>query len=538
MKMSAELLSHLKHVPARAYGNNLSMYSIALEGWRRGLTLKFFTAYYEEAFEIQYSLSNGDREHFFQISRGDKVSQDAIDICKNKNLTKKYLENAGVPTPKGKSFPGSAEDKEIIDYIDFIGFPVVIKPINGKLGRGVIINIQDKEQLKKALDEVRNKLSYKEVVVEKYIHGDDIRAYVIDGKVIGAIKRVPANIVGDGKHTILELIEIKNKERKNNPNLSTRPIKIDDEVIKFINSKGYTLESILEKNEKLRLRGVSNISKGGEPIDVTDNLPKKVSEIAVNSLKAIPGLPQGGVDLIVNEENNSVFVIEVNTRAGIGSHLFPIEGKARNVPKAIIDYYFPETKVLKTQDNFCFDFKKITDYLREGSIHETVISPLEGSDFDKHVYEVYGNVQTNSFKQWVKRQATNLNLSGFTKNIANGNLLIVVSGEKFKLEKFKQLIEEHCPLMNNVNPAFEKELLTPINIGFEIKTETLKLDGTKEKSQKGKAKHNLVKLKEKEKKKLQKELARVEKKYKKVINSKTWRYSAPLRQLTKLLKGI
>src|SRR5699024_7795411 len=124
------------------------------------------------------------------------------------------------------------------------------------------------------------------------------------------------------------------------------PLDVTNEVIDLIGRKGYTLETVLDQGEQLILSTKGNISIGGDPIDVLDELPAEVKEMAVDALQAIPGLEHGAVDFIINtykEAAHQVVVLEINPTAQLGCILYPIKGKARDIPAAIIDHYFPET---------------------------------------------------------------------------------------------------------------------------------------------------------------------------------------------------
>lgn len=208
-------LPHLEgSIPKLAMGGGLSMYTIALEGWRRGLILKLRHLYYrkEKKIRIGYSLSYKGRTHHFNASRGDRVSKKAINICNDKNLTRDYLIKANISTPSGKGFGSETNNDEIIQYADSIGYPLVLKPTKGLQGKGVIVNIKGKKELNDALISVREKMEYKEVIIEKFVQGEDCRVYVIEDKVIGAVSRVPAKIVSDGRNSIRQLINLENKK--------------------------------------------------------------------------------------------------------------------------------------------------------------------------------------------------------------------------------------------------------------------------------------------------------------------------------------
>lgn len=376
MNTKRQWLQHLENsVPSTVSGDRLSIYSIALEGWRRGLKLKFYNVNYRQKSIIRYSLLDENKEIKFAYSTGPDVTKEAKKISGSKTLTKEYLEKSGVPVPKGRKFNDNITSDEIINYVSkTLKFPIVLKPSNGKMGRGVIANITDASELEKALITVREDLGYKSVIAEEYIPGEEYRIYVIDGKVIAAMNRIPANVVGNGKNTIKELISMKNKLKREIASVRGRAIKIDEEVIRNIKKYNYTLNSIPKENEEVLLRKNSNISSGGDPVDVTDDLSDSLKDVAIKAVDAIPGLIECGVDLIVDSRNGVGKVIELNTSVGLAGHLFPFQGKARDIPKAIIDYYFPNTS--RITDALYFDFTKVTSSLKEGTVSEVILPTL------------------------------------------------------------------------------------------------------------------------------------------------------------------
>ena len=130
---------HEGAIPPAGQGKRISTYNVALEGWRRGLELEFYGEIEEVSkLKLRYSLSNGERTHHFQLSMGDKVTEEAFNICDDKSLTKKYLKKGSVPVPGGKKFTKDSSKKEIGDYADEIGYPVVLKPTDGKDRKSVV----------------------------------------------------------------------------------------------------------------------------------------------------------------------------------------------------------------------------------------------------------------------------------------------------------------------------------------------------------------------------------------------------------------
>src|SRR5699024_7700379 len=219
--------------------------------------------------------------------------------------------------------------EEIGDYADTLGYPLVLKPTDGNAGKGVFANVQNRANLLDLVSYVHNNLGFDHIIVEKFITGNEYRIVVIEDRVLGAMIRRPASVLGDGKHTISQLIKKKNNTRKLNPHLPSRLIRVDREVIDLLNRSGYTLKSVPAKDTRVFLRTKSNLSAGGDSIDTTEDLTPELKQIAINAGKAIPGLAHYGVDMIVDLERNTGTILEVNTRPGLGGHMFPVIGKPR-----------------------------------------------------------------------------------------------------------------------------------------------------------------------------------------------------------------
>ncbi|MBT2599383.1 acylphosphatase [Oceanobacillus sp. ISL-74] len=463
-------LPHLKNaLPNEEPGGTLSVYAIALEAWRRGITLKLRQLYYkkEKKIRIGFTLSYNGKTHKFNASRGDKVTKEAIKISNDKNLTRKYLNKAQVPTPLGENFHIDMNDKEIMDIVESIGYPVVLKPSEGLKGELVIVNIKDELEFKSSLEHIRRAEKYKDIIVENFVQGEDCRIYVIEDNVIGAVSRIPANILGDGQLSIRKLINQKNNIRNNNPNNYNRPIVIDRELTNLIESEGYNLDSVLNKGTRLFLKKTSNISSGGDAIDLTDELTSEMKKIAIDAAKAIPGLKQCAVDMLIDKNNNNVSVIEVNSKPLIGLHLFPETGKSRDIPKAIIDYYFPETKGLDRNLSFYFDFDGATKLLRNGSIKEITIKKVPDYQEVGKKFNITGEVET-AYTKWISRKARSLQLNGFIKKMKDSTVNIVVVGQDERINEFKTILRKHVSGKAKIDNIIEEEWDKPVKMGFYL----------------------------------------------------------------------
>src|SRR5699024_6347673 len=427
-------LPHLSsEIMADARGPELDAYVLALEGWRRGLTLKWHTKDSEDFQDMKtwfvdkpgklFSLHSTERSHYFFRTRGDKVTNSAVTIGSDKILTKECFRKNSIPTPEGKGFKRETDDSDIIQYAREAGFPLVIKPADGSFGRGVVTNILSLEEFKYNLTYLREHLGYRNVIVEQYIPGKEYRLYVVGDEVVAAMNRTPPNVVGDGVLTIRQLIDEKNAIKKQNPRLISCPIQINQGTIESIRLSGYQLESVLGEGEQLFLSEISNISIGGDPISVTDELPHAVKEKAVSALRAVPGLEHGAVDLIIDSRDGSgekVSVLELNPTAQIGGLLFPEQGKANDVPAAIIDYYFPETKgYQKPNVEFYFDLTDVLSPLTTRAAKRTTVTPHPQGELFAKKYTIKGDVQDIGYHRGSRKQAFDRYLNGLVFNLSN-----------------------------------------------------------------------------------------------------------------------
>ena len=534
----AEWLPHLTNeVVADARGWNLDAYAIALEGWRRGLTLKWHAKGSDKFSEMKtwfvdtpgrlFSLSSEEKIHYFFRTRGDKVTNKAVEIGSDKEQTKQRLIKAGIPTPVGKQFKEDVSDEEIINDVLESGFPVVLKPTDGSFGRGVITNINNEQELKDALTHVRTDQNFRDVIIEQYIPGEDYRIYVVEDQAVAAMKRIPANIVGDGIHSIRDLINVKNEDRKANPRLISCLIKVDAEMIDFIQSQGYTLESVLEQREQLYLSNKSNISIGGDPINVTNELPDEIMNIAVRALQSVPGLTHGAVDLIIDSRKQlaeAAIIIELNPTAQIGGLLFPIEGRSSDVPSAIIDYYFPETKnIVIDKTKLYFDFVDVLSPIVSNATKTTTVTPMPMGKVYAKKYTIIGDVQDLGYHMGLRKQAFERHLSGLVLNLGDSNIEVVVAGTDLEMvNDFKSGIWED-PERSTVIEIHESNWEEPMKVGFEVRGD-LKTQAD-----------DIAKMIQ-DIELTEHELKQAERKQQKLYQSLSWKITAPIRIIGKVFK--
>jgi len=267
----------------------------------------------------------------------------AVDIAGDKEDTKNLLESAEIPVPKGRIIRNETELKSAIDNI---GYPCVLKPINGNHGKGATTNITTWEQALKGMDAA---LKYgRQVICEKFITGFDFRLLVIDYKFICAALRTPASVIGDGEHTIQWMVDETNKDERRgygHEKVLTQ-IKVDSFTQKMLDDKGYNLETVPPKGELVLLKPTANLSTGGTSNDVTEEVhPSNI--FMAERISKIIGLDICGIDIMapnlkvpINENGGAV--LEVNAAPGFRMHIDPSEGIARNVAEPVIDMLFPK----------------------------------------------------------------------------------------------------------------------------------------------------------------------------------------------------
>ncbi len=287
-------------------------------------------------------LGYGVNQQRIRATIAGTTSSIAVDIACDKEDTKMLLEAAEIPVPGGTIISSENELKEAIDSI---GYPIVLKPVDGNHGKGATTNIITWEHALKALEAAQ--YYGRRVICEKYITGYDFRLLVINHKFICAALRTPAAVTGDGKHSIQWLIDEENKDSRRGYGHEKvlTAIKVDNFTMKMLEEKGYTLDSIPEAGEQVLLKPTANLSTGGTSTDVTDEVhPSNI--FMAERISKIIGLDICGIDIMAPDlsvpiSENGGAVLEVNAAPGFRMHIDPSEGIGRNVAEPVIDMLFP-----------------------------------------------------------------------------------------------------------------------------------------------------------------------------------------------------
>ncbi len=288
-------------------------------------------------------LGYGVNQKRIRATIASTTSSIGVDIAGDKEETKNLLDAAQIPVPKGIIIHS---DETIKDAIERVGFPFVIKPINGNHGKGATTNITTEDQAEKALEAAR--FYGRNVICEKYITGFDFRVLVINYKFVCAALRTPASVTGDGEHTIQWLVDEVNKDSRRgfgHEKVLTQ-IKIDDFSQKMLDDKGYTLQSVPAKNELVILKPTANLSTGGTSSDVTDEV-HPINIFMAERIARIIGLDICGIDIMAADlrtplPENGGAILEVNAAPGFRMHVEPSDGIARNVAEPLVDMLYPK----------------------------------------------------------------------------------------------------------------------------------------------------------------------------------------------------
>jgi cyanophycin synthetase len=287
-------------------------------------------------------LGYGVNQHRVQATVASTTSSIAVEIACDKEETKNLLEASEIPVPRGRIV---YDEEDLKAAIDRIGYPIVTKPINGNHGKGATTNIKTWEDAVVGLKAA--KAYGRAVICEKFITGLDFRVLIINYKFVAAALRTPAAVMGDGLHTIQELIDIVNSDprRGYGHEKVLTAIKVDDFTNDILLKKGYTLDTVLDDKEELWLKPTANLSTGGTATDVTDFVhPTNV--FMCERIARIIGLDICGIDIMADNLSTPITesggaVLEVNAAPGFRMHLDPTDGLPRNVAEPVIDMLYP-----------------------------------------------------------------------------------------------------------------------------------------------------------------------------------------------------
>ncbi len=282
----------------------------------------------------------GAKARRIQAAELDNTSAVAESIAQDKDLTKRLLHSAGVPVPLGRPVESVDEAWEVALEV---GLPVVVKPQDGNQGKGVTVNLTERSQLAAAYASAEK---YGTVMVERFLPGHDFRLLVVGDQLVAAARREPPQVLGDGQHTVRELVDTVNLDPRRGSGHGTAltKIRLDDIAVAHIAAEGLTPDSVPAQGQRVVLRNNANLSTGGSATDVTDDVHPEIAERAIEAAQTL-GLHICGVYVVcetmlrpLEEQNGGV--VEVNAAPGLRMHLAPSFGKPRHVGVPMVDQLF------------------------------------------------------------------------------------------------------------------------------------------------------------------------------------------------------
>ena len=351
-------------------------------------------------------LGYGARQKRIWTAETNQTSAIAETISRDKNLTKSLLASVGVPIPYGELVKDVEHAWQVAQEI---GFPVVVKPQDGNHGRGVFTNLRTKEEIYAAYEVARHEGSG--VLVEKFIQGDEHRLLVVGDHLVAAAKGEECKVIGDGKHTVLELIELQiNSDPRRGPteDYPLNQVRIDSIAELELKSQGYVSDSIVALGKSVLIQRNGNVA-----FDVTDIVHPSVAKKVVLAAKVV-GLDIAGVDLVAMDiskplEEQEAAIVEVNAGPGLLMHIKPAKGNAQPVGQAIIKHLFPMQQsgripiigVCGSKDStlvsqICAYFLKLNNFY-------VALSTQQGLSFNQRP------VEKNGSSEWERGRRTLLN---------------------------------------------------------------------------------------------------------------------------------
>lgn len=289
-------------------------------------------------------LGHGVHQRRIRATMTSGTSAIGVDVASDKKLTNRLLEAAGIPVPRSEVV---RSESEALEAARRIRYPVAVKPLDGNHGRGVGLDLRDEEQVRAAFRTARAQSRRGPVVVETFLTGNDYRCLVIGGELRAVAERVPAHVIGDGEHTVSQLLDITNADPRRgigHEKVLTR-ITLDDAAVELVREQGYEMDAVPPEGVMVRLKETGNMSTGGISIDRTLEIHPDNAEIAEQAARTV-GLDIAGIDLVCPDIGQPVRetgggIVEVNAAPGFRMHTNPTEGEPQYVAKPVVDLLFP-----------------------------------------------------------------------------------------------------------------------------------------------------------------------------------------------------
>jgi len=315
--------------PSESY-RRLNPYAriIADEARRRGIDVEVLDAEWGEL-----RLAHAGRSIVTRESLSEMTTAVAMSRCDDKRVTRRIAEQAGISVPRGRVATGDGGDEQFLSEVG----EVVVKPARGEQGQGITVGVSSAEELADAIALARQ--HGPTVLLEKLVPGQDLRVVVIGHEVVAAAVRRPASVVGDGQHTVRELVEAQSRRRAAATDGESR-IPLDDATAATVRAAGWEMDDILPVGQELEVRRTANLHTGGTIHDVTDSLHAALVTASVRLSRALD-IPVTGLDFLVPDVSGPEHVlIEANERPGLANH------EPQPTAQRFVDLLFPETAAL------------------------------------------------------------------------------------------------------------------------------------------------------------------------------------------------
>lgn len=341
----------------------------------------------------------------FGLSYSDASSPVSGAVTSNKQLTRGFLKRAGVPVPSGQAFRFS-QVEEAITYAAELGYPVVVKPLAGKSGRGVVSGIENDKTARWAIEQVREIEGEKtRFIVEQHVDGHDYRVYVAYGEVLSVVLRTPASVVGDGVRTLAELVLAKNHHRQLNPHTRTRLIALDDAAEYYLLHQGANWDTVPEAGQIVTLAAAANISRGGDSSEVLHEVHPSILDAALRAVDAVPGLNQAGVDFLIPDhtvaiDQQNCGICEINTTPALMANQAPVFGEAQPIAQELVRHAATEAGITVSE-------------------RQEALSVVVRAD---------GVSRPRDLHDWLVGQAQRLGLGGRVRSVGKTNLVARLVG--------------------------------------------------------------------------------------------------------------
>lgn len=257
-------------------------------------------------------------------------------VTNNKHLTKQVLAGRGLPVAHGQVVTTFEQAREVFGQMPH---PVVTKPVTGSGGQGVTVDIRTEAELEAACADIVGR--GRSIVLEEMVNGIDLRIMTIAGRAVAASLRVPANVIGDGRRTVAELVEAKNEVRSRNPYTRHSPIALDDAAHARLAAQGMAAQSVPPAGQRVLLHLIANVSSGGDCYEVHDHVHPDLLRLAEQAAACFPSATHAGMDILAERLDTGLdaqraIISEVNLNNEIPMHIMPTYGASTNVHEALI----------------------------------------------------------------------------------------------------------------------------------------------------------------------------------------------------------